>query len=250
MAMRKTTRRKLQPAGPLDWPDPEHSQYVSWWRFQFLRAALALSPEMETGLSELLRLYIGRASDRERRAAFATWAERFNLTDGWCCEWARKTVEFSHLVSLTHGDPPRLIAVYQFDGPPSVEPPALPDLTWNPFELSRELMEHRYQEYLDRVSDTYRLAGYALTPERREAAHCWWLAGYQVCGWSQNGIHNVANIDRAAVARAIDGLAKFIGLNLRPARANDPRQTAENIRNRLDSHPDIMDPTTPTSASG
>ena len=82
-------------------------------------------------------------------------------------------------------------------------------------------MESRYKEYLDRVENTWRMAGYAPAPERREPAYIWWLAGYQVCGWSKNAIAEAVTKDRAGVIRAIQKLAGEIGLTLRPAVAND-----------------------------
>jgi hypothetical protein len=88
-------------------------------------------------------------------------------------------------------------------------------------------MERRYHEYLNTVECAYRQAGYRPTPERREAAHLWWLAGYQVCGWSKNGIAEAVSYDRAAVIRAITKLAGEIGLTLRAARANNPSWTTE-----------------------
>jgi hypothetical protein len=250
----KTTRRKIQPAGPLDWSEPDRSQYVSWWRFQFLRAALALSPEMETGLRELLCLRMNQAPDEQYFAALVAWAKRFNLIDDeWCRTWVRKTLELSHYAALrpdgaSMADGPRLAIVYGFDGAPApIEQSPVPVLDpWNPVEWNPvEMSSHEWQrraadrcmEYLARVENAYRQVGYAPIAERREIAHCEWLAGYQVCGWSKKRIHDAAKVDRAAVLRAIRELAESIGLTLRPETANDPSQTAEIIHEKLDSLP-------------
>jgi hypothetical protein len=132
--------------------------------------------------------------------------------------------------------------MYEFEGPPLVKPPPLPDLTWNPFESPRAVMEHRYKEYLNQVESVYIKAGYERTAERREITHCAWLAGYQVCRWSKSAIadHGAAStksVDRAAVIRAITLLAKHIGLTLRPAEANDRKQTREIIEKKLANLP-------------
>jgi hypothetical protein len=94
-------------------------------------------------------------------------------------------------------------------------------------------MEWRYQRYLDFVERRYREAGYVSTPERREFDHLCWLAGYQCCGWSKNGISRAVRKNRAVVIRAIGRLAFAIGLRLRPAARNARGWTVEKIRAEL-----------------
>jgi hypothetical protein len=108
-------------------------------------------------------------------------------------------------------------------------PPLLPELTWDPFVVRREMMENRYREYLDRVQDAYRSAGCRPTRKLRQPAHVWWLAGYQVCGWSKNAIAEAASQNRAGVVRAINDLAREIGLRLRATAKNDPAWTVKKI---------------------
>jgi hypothetical protein len=87
------------------------------------------------------------------------------------------------------------------------------------------------------VKDTYLRAGYTPTPERREAAHFWWLAGYQCCGWTKNRIATAAHNDPAAVIHALKNLAEEIDLTLRAPEANDPSWTVEKIRTALGLSP-------------
>jgi hypothetical protein len=87
--------------------------------------------------------------------------------------------------------------------------------------------------HLDAVGARAEAEGLKRTPERREPKHFLWLGGYQVCGWSKTRIAEAIGLDRAAVVRAIENLAKGIGLTLRPANANDRSVTVEQIRARL-----------------
>ncbi|MGH7813358.1 MAG: hypothetical protein ACREQI_05075 [Candidatus Binataceae bacterium] len=79
----------------------------------------------------------------------------------------------------------------------------------------------------------YKAAGYRATPERRQADHLWWLAGYRCCGWTKNRIASAARKDHSPVIRAIKHLAAEIGLTLRPTAANDGRWTSAKIRAAL-----------------
>jgi hypothetical protein len=60
--------------------------------------------------------------------------------------------------------------------------------------------------------------------------HFQWLAGYQVCGWSENAIAGAAEIWPTSVSRDLHRLAKSVGLTMRPGAENDRRWTAERIR--------------------
>jgi hypothetical protein len=178
MVERQTERRKLQPAGPLDWPESDRSQWIAWLRFQFILAALKLEPEMEVGLHELLRVRISNLQPERYRAALDKWSSRYNLRDRWCRKWVIQTLGMSHLMAGQHPDvEPQIGITYHFDGPPPVEPLQLPDLAWNPFESPREVMENRYRQYLDKVDEAFRQGGYRPTPTRREPRHFYWLAG-------------------------------------------------------------------------
>jgi len=63
-----------------------------------------------------------------------------------------------------------------------------------------------------------------------QTRHSQWLAGYQVCGWSQHAIARAARIDQAAVNRDLHRLARAIGLTMRGANENDRQWTAARIR--------------------
>jgi hypothetical protein len=116
--------------------------------------------------------------------------------------------------------------------PPEIRVP-LPNLEWFPWAQSRQEMRQRYEQYLGKVLKAYLDAGYTRPPERRQQAHSYWLAGYQVCGCSENRIAEAVPKDRAGVERAIKDLAKSIGLTPRPPRNNDRTQTVESIRAAL-----------------
>jgi hypothetical protein len=239
-AERKTERRNMRPAGPLDWlKDPDRSFSITWLRIQFLLAAQELEPAMKMGMRELHKLFMKntqlkghalKASRLEFWSALSAWATRFNLAaDKWCRTWLLR-----QLVDASIMGPEVLGGSYEIDdGRPPVKPPPVPDLTWNPLEVSRKTIERRLKRYLDEVENAWRLAGYAPSHERREPAHLWWLAGYQVCGWSKNGIAEAAGVDRSGVIRALEKLAKEIGLTLRPTDDNDRGWTAEKIRSAL-----------------
>jgi hypothetical protein len=230
MRERKTNRRKLTITGPLDWKEPTHSSYVWGLRSRFVRTALALEPELENATREFERLSRDDPSedavrDEACRRMLKTWA-KYNLKDEWCRVWVPSKLRA--IRSIVAGE-----VIERPAGLPQVEPPPLPDLTWDPTECTAEVMVRRYREYLAAVKDTYHRAGYKRTPERREAAHVWWLAGYQVCGWSERAIAKALDIDRAAVLRAIKKLAVEIDLTLRAPTRNDRSWTPEKIRKAL-----------------
>jgi len=167
--------------------------------------------------------------------ALVVWAKSYNLIDDeWCRVWLSRTLWYSELFGASNPEAePQIVLAYEFDGPPRIEPPELPELKWNPFEIPRQLMTRRYNDYLDKVEDTYRRVGYRSTLERRESAHIWWLAGYQVCGWSKNAVAGAVSVDRAAVIRAIQRLARLISLTLRATAANDQSWTPKKIQSAL-----------------
>jgi hypothetical protein len=186
---------------------------------------------MQAGLNGLLRAHVSGLPEEKLCEVRLEWAKRHNLTaDQWCLTWLRDTLEHNRL----YGAKTQVVLVFNFAGPPSVEPPPLPNLVWNPFELPREEMERRYREYLNRVEDNYLRAGYATSPERREPAHRWWLAGYQVCGWTKNRIALAVGHDPAAVNRAVKNMAGAIGLTPRSSNVSDRGWTVDKIRSALD----------------
>ena len=125
---------------------------------------------MEAGLFELLRFSSDRSTEpRAYEEALITWATRYNLIKKWCRTWLKQTLFASRLLFLSNPRAELEIDLgYEFHGPPSVEPLPLPDLAWNPFEVGRHVVEHRYQKYLDLVERTYCRAGFRFVPERRK----------------------------------------------------------------------------------
>ena len=133
MRERKTNRRKLTITRPLDWKEPIHSSYVWGLRRQFVRAALALEPELGNAARELVLCW-DAASEKVRdeacRRLLKTWA-KYNLKDDWCRRvkkkkyWVPTTLRVVR--SLGAGE-----AIVRPAGLQLVEPPPLPNLTRDP----------------------------------------------------------------------------------------------------------------------
>jgi hypothetical protein len=155
---------------------------------------------------------------------------RFNLTDNWFFEWAL-------------GQLPDWGGVYGYSLdaagiiPSKIEPPKLrgPLLQLETIASYEPAMHKEITDYCAEIRQRPEPAGLKRTPRKRATAgspyqHFFWLAGYQVCGWSQQTIAEADLVDRTAVLRAINGLAKQIGLRLRRGQKYDPRWTAVRIR--------------------
>jgi hypothetical protein len=110
-------------------------------------------------------------------------------------------------------------------------------IPWQPERETKEQASARLYRAIDRhlvaVEERVKAEGLKRTPERRSPEHFLWLAGYQVSGWSQNRIAEAVGVDGAAVVRAINTLAKTVGLTLRSPNGNDRTQTVERIRAAL-----------------
>jgi hypothetical protein len=70
--------------------------------------------------------------------------------------------------------------------------------------------------------------------EFRNSYQFYWLAGYQVCGWSRKRIGDAMGLDSdRTVGQALENLGRFIGLTLRRHQDYDDAQTVEIIRQAL-----------------
>jgi hypothetical protein len=163
---------------------------------------------------------------RHLRRALRRWAERFHLcNDGifdiaisWVCQihWSETLVR-----RFPHVDTTNMLRLI----------PWLPQSETK--EDARARLYRMVDQHLAHVEERTEREGFTRVPERRSMAHFHWVAGYQICGWSKNRIAGATGIDRTAVSRAIDRLAKEIGLNPRPATAIDRTWTADRIRAAL-----------------
>ncbi len=157
------------------------------------------------------------------REALKVWAERFKLRDEWLMDLA-----------IDHLCPPPWNEQPLFSFPAASAAPRLSLIPWDatvePRTQARARMQALIEQHLDQVENQAAAQGLEPTPERRQPRHFHWLAGYQISGWSQNRIAKAAGTDPAGVVRAIHDLADFLGLTLRPVKANDSSQTVEAIR--------------------
>lgn len=160
------------------------------------------------------------------REGLQAWFKRFNLHDDWLMDLA-----------LAHLCPPFWDERMLYSFPAVKTDQKLTLIAWDPTLETRAVASARMQaiiaKHLDQVEKQAEDGGLERTPERRQARHLHWLAGYQVCNWSQKRIAEAANTDRAGVVRAISNWAEFLGLTLRPPRWNDRSQTVDAIRARL-----------------
>lgn len=145
---------------------------------------------------------------KQVREALQFWAARFNLRDEWILNLA-----LEYLCPI-------------WSEQLAFRPVAKSDLRvlligWDPTVETRAQasarMHERVEAYLDQVEKRAVDDGLERTPERRQPLQLSWLARYQVCRWSRNRIAGAAGTDRAAVVRAINSWAKFLGLTLRPS---------------------------------
>jgi hypothetical protein len=85
---------------------------------------------------------------------------------------------------------------------------------------------------LDSVERAYRDAGFTPVPEKRQSEHFWWLAAYQILGFSYNGLAEALHLQRHTTELGVINLAKEIGLTLRDP-ASCHRTTPDIIRKAL-----------------
>jgi hypothetical protein len=148
---------------------------------------------------------------------FKRWSQSWHLSDPWCLEWALET-----LGSWRHRD--------------DIQP-----LEWCPIwrfmDIGAILSAKRFR-FLHRPwspSDEAWLAYREPAPkEFRNSYQFYWLAGYQVCGWSRKRIGDAMGLDSdRTVGQALESLGHFIGLTLRRHQDYDDAQTVEIIRQAL-----------------
>ena len=245
MAERKTSRRAFRAGGGEYAADAGPFSGLNDLRARFMRAAFQCEPELE---AELRRLYGGHLRGRSSwlksdiqgnvappsRKAFTLarpllkrWGEQFGLRDQWCLEWAwaeklavwwaQERKQFGVVQTFWFGPPPIRAQPLRVEASPW----DITGSTRSSFEKqAREQFERTLGEYCDQLEAAARSAGYVRTKERRNPDHFRWLVGYQVCRFSQNAIADAIGVYRQAVQYAISGLAREIGLTLRPPSAS------------------------------
>jgi hypothetical protein len=177
------------------------------------------------------------------RAALLKWAARQQLTGNqhfrqYCLNWA--------LEVLRYWPPPRGTDVLPIDqGLIMVPRPPVPRWrllmqTWPEYvkSLAKDPALLKYRDDMLRLIDPIPAKrGPGKKQESSLERHFEWLAGHQLCGWSKHAIARAAGVRRQAVLYALHGLAKQIGLELRPETANDRDWTGVKIRTCLKSFP-------------
>ncbi|MGH7905174.1 MAG: hypothetical protein ACREP6_00945 [Candidatus Binataceae bacterium] len=160
------------------------------------------------------------------RDALRALGRRFKLSDDWLFDLA-----------IAELCPPPWEEDQIARGPYVATAKKLSLIPWQPeLETRKEARARLYgaiERHLEAVEERADTEGLKRTRERRSRGHFLWLAGYQVRGWSQRRIAEAIGVDRAGVVRAINGLARAIGLSLRAASANDRGWTVERIATAL-----------------
>jgi hypothetical protein len=170
--------------------------------------------------------------------ALKTWAASLQLGNDWCIDrFLSKVYEW-----LPESPTGERIGTLEIE-PAPFKPLAfqLPSSAWDPTEKPasafktemRDRLKAALDQYCDQMRNAVLAAGYVRNSERRQREHFYWLAGYQVRGWSQSRIAEAAGVDQAAACRAINELAREIELTSRPKRGNDLSWTVERIRAAL-----------------
>jgi hypothetical protein len=193
------------------------------------------------------------------RSLLKPWCESRGLSDPWCLDWllvhrlfvwwAGERRQVGLVTGYWAGAPPLEHIPFQleFDGWDRTEKIRAD------FETEvRERFEAALSNYCDERESEAEAAGYIRTRERRNPEHFYWLAGYQVCGWSAGRIAdaldepgsrsyesdsppptNEERPKRRGVERRIRELAETIGLTLRNSRDYADTQTGQSIRATL-----------------
>jgi hypothetical protein len=173
------------------------------------------------------------------RGELTKWGERWHLTNDWCLDWA-----LEQLRTWPPKNPKNLEFTYPLDDGIVLIPTPPPPAAYRPqLETRQVYMERvtRYRDQVERLMESAKLDRTPVMRARREQgpyAHFFWLAGYWCCGWSQKRIAEAVGIDRAPVVRAVNGLAKQIGLTSSPTK-NDPSWTVERIEMALSKAPPL-----------
>jgi hypothetical protein len=241
-------------------------------------AAFELEPELERSLrllydghfrEQLLQLQEAVAGGFFSAAfqlawdSLEPWRERWRLSEKWCLQWVldRKVYLWAWPDQEGQRDPAiQGIEQWWIKLPLERVPFRIEIDGWDTTEkiradfetVARERFEENLRNYCEERENQAEAAGYVRTRERRYPEHFYWLAGYQVCGWSAGRIadaldepgsgstesyfrppSNEERPMRRGVERQIKELAETIGLNLRNLRDYDPDQTVESIRAAL-----------------
>jgi hypothetical protein len=186
----------------------------------------------------------------ELRQALQQCGARVNFKHDWCLDWI-----LGHFPNW----PPNPDYDYLLGGTGIVPIETSQMLIYNPGKHSRRFWLNATSRkkriaHAIRVEQQFAAAGFKRTPGKRarvssSTEHFAWLAGYQTCGWSIRalakafGVDGVDGVNRAALFRAIHGLAEYVGLELRPATQNDQSWTSRRIHEWLrDKWPKLKPP--------
>jgi len=170
-------------------------------------------------------------SKRQRcLAELKSWCRRWRLDEPWCRKYALDTL----LAWSVHKKRSR---GWQFVSDGALEPTfetqniRWPQVgPWDPIRQTRQDFVREatayanvaIQGYCDKIQNDVSAAGLETVRRRREPVHFYWLAGYQVLGWSCNRIADAEDRDsRRTVEHAVAALADEIVLKLRAPKDSD-----------------------------
>jgi transcriptional regulator with XRE-family HTH domain len=175
------------------------------------------------------------------RRALRRWGRPWHLTDLWCLDWALEQLRTwpprqpvvnpldRGMVTIVPSEPPIIIPAYR---PQMQTRKQFLDIAHKTLDAHCDAIDHLMEE--SNLKPTVSM--------RSAHQHFDWLAGYQFYGWSQRRIAIAEGVDRAAVVRAINNLAKTIALK---RRSQDDRDwTVERITAALQkaraTHPPVI----------
>jgi hypothetical protein len=167
------------------------------------------------------------------REQIGPWSARWYLADRWCGEWVIHH-KLAHWWTAERGIASASATGWAGKGPGLGSRPFILKLKgWTmdgwPVPLgsraefedkARQVFESALAHYCDSIEQDLKAAGYVQFPGKREIDHFHWLARYQVKGETGGVIFKSLaqrRGNRWTVDKAIHGLAKLIGLTLRPA---------------------------------
>jgi hypothetical protein len=151
------------------------------------------------------------------------WAADWHLNSAWCLDWALQLMRYWPPERDHNGLYITAAPLYPNAGlvPVEIRPPA-----WRPELESWRTYRQRQKAWNAKVeADPEKAAAEAHlvpTPEKRNAAHFDWLAGYQMCGWTAQQIADAidepasrATDKRRSVEIALTKTAHLVGLRRR-----------------------------------
>jgi hypothetical protein len=198
----------------------------------FLDAVAEVTPDVFRSLYEGPGRHL--RNRKKLQDSLQRWAERWHLTDHWCLNMAWDClfpldgvlcVPPSMGVSIV-----RIMLTDDF---------SFSHHNWSPTEQTKTEFErdirHRFgialKDYCDKIERKAIADGLHRTSStvKRDSMQFYWLAGFQVLGWSYNAIGNATGRARGTVQKQIKDLAAFVRLRLRDEQNWNSSQTSETI---------------------